>query len=212
MRGRLVGPAHPDYAESLNHLAKLLAERASYDSAELLYGDALAIRLDRLGPAAPQVAETLSDLASLHAMRGRYGAADSLFREALTIRTSNQDVLSPEVTRTLKDLGWVYHRAGDYGRVAKDLESSAAEFLARIPIEPGTHVLDVACGTGQIAFATASVGALVTGIDIAPNLIQQARARAKAQGMQRRTRTLCAMGDCLPQAVSMFPMRIAWGE
>jgi SAM-dependent methyltransferase len=75
---------------------------------------------------------------------------------------------------------------GDYGLVAKDLESSAAEFLARIPIEPGTRVLDVACGSGQVAFPAARAGAHVTGVDIAPNWIEQGRARAKAEGIDVR--------------------------
>ena len=76
--------------------------------------------------------------------------------------------------------------AGDYGVVAKNLEASALEFLARIPIEPGTRVLDVACGTGQMAFPVAAAGARVTGIDIAPGLIEQARARAESEGADIR--------------------------
>ena len=68
--------------------------------------------------------------------------------------------------------------AGDYGVVAQNLESSAKEFLSRIPIDQNSRVLDVACGTGQIAFPAHQAGASVVGIDIAPNLIDQARARA----------------------------------
>ena len=73
--------------------------------------------------------------------------------------------------------------AGDYGVVAKNLEASALDFLARIPVEPGSRVLDVACGTGQLAFPAARAGARVAGIDIAPNLIEQARARADFEGV-----------------------------
>ena len=72
---------------------------------------------------------------------------------------------------------------GDYGIVAKGLEVSAAEFLARIPFESGTRLLDLACGTGQIAFPAARAGAQVVGVDIAPNWIEQARARAKTEGL-----------------------------
>lgn len=73
--------------------------------------------------------------------------------------------------------------AGDYGAVARDLEASAAEFLSRIPFEPGTKLLDVACGTGQIALPAARSGAIVTGIDIAENSLDQARTRAKEEGL-----------------------------
>jgi SAM-dependent methyltransferase len=73
--------------------------------------------------------------------------------------------------------------AGDYGLIAKGLESSAAEFLARISFEPGTKLLDLACGTGQIAFPAVKAGAHVIGVDIAPNWIEQARVRAKKEGL-----------------------------
>ncbi|UCE89896.1 MAG: class I SAM-dependent methyltransferase, partial [Pseudomonadota bacterium] len=73
--------------------------------------------------------------------------------------------------------------AGDYGRVAWDLQDSALQFMSRIPIEPGTRLLDLACGTGQIALPAARAGAHATGIDIASNLIAQARALAAAEGL-----------------------------
>lgn len=75
---------------------------------------------------------------------------------------------------------------GDYGRFAVYLQSSALEFLERIPIEPGVRFLDVACGAGQIAIPAARAGADVTGVDIAPNWIAQARARAEAEGVTAR--------------------------
>ena len=76
--------------------------------------------------------------------------------------------------------------AGDYGHFAKYLEPSALEFLARLPIQVGTHLLDVACGAGQIAIPAARAGAQVTGVDIATNSIEQARARAQAEGLNVR--------------------------
>ena len=76
--------------------------------------------------------------------------------------------------------------SGDYGRFATYLEAGALEFLSRINIEPGTRVLDVACGAGQTAIPMSRAGAKVTGIDIAPNLIEQARARAQAENLDVR--------------------------
>ena len=73
--------------------------------------------------------------------------------------------------------------AGDYGRFAKYLEPGALEFLERLAVAPGTRMLDVACGAGQIAFPAARAGVRVTGIDIAANLIEQARAGAKAEAL-----------------------------
>jgi 2-polyprenyl-3-methyl-5-hydroxy-6-metoxy-1,4-benzoquinol methylase len=70
--------------------------------------------------------------------------------------------------------------SGDYGHFATYLEPGAMEFLSRIDIQPGTRVLDVACGAGQTAIPLSRRGAKVTGIDIASNLIEQARLRAQA--------------------------------
>ena len=76
--------------------------------------------------------------------------------------------------------------SGDYGHFATYLEPGALEFLSRIKIEPGARVLDVACGAGQTAIPMARAGAKVTGIDIAANLIEQARARAQAENLDAR--------------------------
>ena len=73
--------------------------------------------------------------------------------------------------------------SGDYGHFAKYLEPGALEFLARLSVEPGTRMLDVGCGAGQIAIPAARAGVKVTGVDIAANLIEQARARARAEGL-----------------------------
>jgi SAM-dependent methyltransferase len=71
--------------------------------------------------------------------------------------------------------------AGDFGKIAQYSAKGAEEFAARLGIPPGTRVLDVACGTGNLAIPVARVGARVSGVDIAPNLLEQARARAAAE-------------------------------
>lgn len=76
--------------------------------------------------------------------------------------------------------------SGDYGVFAKYLEPGALEFLARLAVTPGTRMLDVGCGAGQIAIPAARAGAQVTGIDIATNLIEQAQVRAAAAGVKAR--------------------------
>jgi len=64
--------------------------------------------------------------------------------------------------------------AGDFGEIAKSFEIGAREFVAGLGIAKGQTVLDVACGTGNTAIPAARAGAVVTGIDIAPNLVEQA--------------------------------------
>jgi SAM-dependent methyltransferase len=93
--------------------------------------------------------------------------------------------LSPEM-QTLKTRLKATWMAGDYGHFAKYLEPGALEIFARLNIKPGERLLDVACGAGQLAFPAARSGAIVTGVDIAANLIEQARARAAAEGLNIR--------------------------
>src|SRR5690349_15924153 len=46
---------------------------------------------------------------------------------------------------------------------------------AAAPLEAGSRALDLACGTGDIAFELAKVGAWVTALDITPGMIELAR-------------------------------------
>lgn len=73
--------------------------------------------------------------------------------------------------------------AGDFGEIAAYIQSHADDFIDRRSITPGTRILDVACGTGNLAIPAARAGGVVTGIDIADNLIEQARARADQENL-----------------------------
>ena len=74
--------------------------------------------------------------------------------------------------------------AGDFGQIARLNERSAEEFVDRLSLVPGMRVLDIACGTGNQSIPAARAGAHVTGVDIAPNLLQQARERARKENLK----------------------------
>ncbi|HZM22309.1 MAG TPA: class I SAM-dependent methyltransferase [Anaerolineales bacterium] len=93
--------------------------------------------------------------------------------------------MTPEM-ETLKTRLKATWMSGDYGHFAKYLEPGALEFLSHITMEPGMRILDVACGAGQTSIPMSRAGAKVTGIDIATNLIEQARARAQAENLDAR--------------------------
>jgi ubiquinone/menaquinone biosynthesis C-methylase UbiE len=76
--------------------------------------------------------------------------------------------------------------AGDYDRFSRFMESSAVEFLDRLSIPQGASLLDVACGSGQLALIAARRGVQVTGVDIAANSILAARQRAQAEALPAR--------------------------
>ena len=73
---------------------------------------------------------------------------------------------------------------GDYDVFARYMEKDAEAFYQRLGIKPGTRLLDVACGAGQLALIAARAGAVVTGCDIATNWIEKARTRAAAEGLK----------------------------
>lgn len=86
--------------------------------------------------------------------------------------------------------------AGDYDRFSRYMESGAREFYERLPVAPGCRFLDVGCGSGQLALMAAKDGLEVTGVDIAGNWVE--RARARAQGENLRARFEEADAEALP--------------
>lgn len=76
--------------------------------------------------------------------------------------------------------------AGDFGQIATFISGEAENFVARLKLRPGAKYLDVACGTGNSAIPAAKAGAQVTGVDIATNLLAQARKRAADEQLDIR--------------------------
>lgn len=97
--------------------------------------------------------------------------------------------------------------AGDFGQIARTIENVAEEFMARQPLRPGAHVLDVACGTGNLAVIAARPGCTVWGIDIARNLICQARIRAAEKGL--RINFMEADAEDLPFDAGQFDLVVS---
>lgn len=73
--------------------------------------------------------------------------------------------------------------AGEYERTAAELEPVARAVVAMAALTRGERVIDLACGTGNVALIAAANGAQVVGIDAAPRLLEVARERARAQGV-----------------------------
>lgn len=84
------------------------------------------------------------------------------------------------------------------------MESSAVGFLDRLSVPQGASLLDVACGSGQLALIAARRGVRVTGVDIAANSILAARKRAQAKGLPARFDEGDA--EALPYAAASFDM------
>jgi phosphoethanolamine N-methyltransferase len=83
--------------------------------------------------------------------------------------------------------------------------AEVARILERLDLS-GATVLDIGCGNGGAAFAIAEQhgAAHVTGIDVAGNLIDQARARAGERGLDARVSFLRVEPGPLPFAPGEF--------
>jgi SAM-dependent methyltransferase len=95
-----------------------------------------------------------------------------------TAQTSDLDALKSRLKATWMD--------GNYDRFSRLMEASAVEFLDRLRVPPRAALLDVACGSGQLALIAARRGVNVTGVDIATNAILAARARAAEAKLDAR--------------------------
>jgi ubiquinone/menaquinone biosynthesis C-methylase UbiE len=90
----------------------------------------------------------------------------------------------PEINfDTLKTQMRATWMSGDFGVIAQYTAKAAEKFVSHLPIQRGSRVLDVACGTGNTAIPAARAGAIVTGVDIASNLLAQARQRSAQEGL-----------------------------
>ncbi|HVQ59658.1 MAG TPA: methyltransferase domain-containing protein [Solirubrobacterales bacterium] len=74
--------------------------------------------------------------------------------------------------------------SGSYAAVAERLILEPPyRLIERIGLEPGLELLDIATGTGNAAIPAAIDGARVTGLDLTPELLDQARERAAVVGV-----------------------------
>jgi len=83
-----------------------------------------------------------------------------------------------EAIKARQRLAW---QDGDYPRVGNTLQIMAENLVEAANVHAGQRVLDVACGQGNAAIAAARRFADATGVDYAPNLLEQGRERAKAE-------------------------------
>lgn len=71
----------------------------------------------------------------------------------------------------------------EYERIAERFAPIHEALIERVAVEAGEQFLDVATGTGEVALRAARIGAHVTGLDLAPALLEQARVKADQEGL-----------------------------
>jgi ubiquinone/menaquinone biosynthesis C-methylase UbiE len=90
----------------------------------------------------------------------------------------------PSALEELKTKQQKIWSSGDYGKIAWITVPIARELAEAVELRPGGRVLDVATGTGHVALEAARTLCEVTGIDYVPELVDVARRRAEAEGLE----------------------------
>ncbi len=70
-----------------------------------------------------------------------------------------------------------------FENIAENIADTHAALVERLAPRPGERWLDLACGTGDVAFHASRAGAEVTGSDLSPTLVETARRRAGELGL-----------------------------
>jgi ubiquinone/menaquinone biosynthesis C-methylase UbiE len=92
----------------------------------------------------------------------------------------------------LKQKQSVVWGTGPYQNITETITDIHACVIEKLDPQPRVKWLDLACGTGAVAEGAAEAGADVTGVDLAPALIETAKERARERGLGIDYR----VGDC----------------
>jgi len=87
-------------------------------------------------------------------------------------------------TATIKQRQQAAWAAGDYAAVGTRLLLTAELLCEAVDLRAGELVLDVACGNGNASLAAARRFCQVVGVDYVPALLDRARQRARAEGLE----------------------------
>lgn len=79
--------------------------------------------------------------------------------------------------------------SGDFAVVAARIALTGEALADAADLRAGWRVLDIGCGSGNATLAAARSGTKVTGVDYVPAVLDRARARAAAEGLDIEFRT-----------------------
>jgi ubiquinone/menaquinone biosynthesis C-methylase UbiE len=113
-----------------------------------------------------------------------------------TVRESSPGMPPPIDLAAVKAKQQATWSSGDYAVIGTTLQIVGETLSEAADVSAGDRVLDVACGNGNAALAAARRHAVVTGVDYVPALLDRARARAAADGLELELRV--ADAEALP--------------
>ncbi len=131
LRKAVQGEKHPDYARSLNDLARLYQAQGDYAKAEPIFRQALELLEAVPGEKHFLYAASLNNLAELYRTQGQYGKAEPLYRQAVELFKSRRGGKHPAYATSLNNLALLYQDQGDYAK-AEPLYRQALELTKAI--------------------------------------------------------------------------------
>src|SRR3954469_4348558 len=105
-------------------------------------------------------------------------------RRGRPMSTTQTQTTDTDIDTALKAKHRAMWALGDYHAVATEIIPALGPVLVEAAgITAGEHVLDVAAGAGNVAIPAAAAGAHVVATDLTPELLDQGRDDAAAQGV-----------------------------
>lgn len=124
IRENMLGPDHPDAANSLTNLGIALGEQGRHAEAVTLFERALEIRERSFGPDDPRVAQALINLAHSYDEQGQFSETEALDKRALAIWENALGPDHPHTAFAVVNLAHEYMRQGRYAE-AEPLQKRA---------------------------------------------------------------------------------------
>jgi tetratricopeptide (TPR) repeat protein len=122
IRERILGPEHPQVADTLSLLGHVFYSLGSYSEAALLYQRALTIYEKTRGPEHPHTLRAHYHLARLYRRQGRYNEAVMLYQKTYFLQEITLGPEHPRTVDSLRELAELYRRQGKYAEALPLLE------------------------------------------------------------------------------------------
>lgn len=97
---------------------------------------------------------------------------------------------------------------GDFTRIAEAMRESGEAFVSTLGITKDLTILDLGCGDGNTAIPEAKLQAKVLGVDIAGNLVEAGKARARKEELSNCTFQLGDASDLYDLADGSFDVTV----
>jgi ubiquinone/menaquinone biosynthesis C-methylase UbiE len=123
---------------------------------------------------------------------------------ATTATTTPASTPDFEAIKTRQQATWA---SGDFGRIGVQLQIVGESLAEAVDVRAGERVLDVAAGNGNASLAAARRYGEVTSTDYVPELLEQGRRRAEAEGLPMTIRV--ADAERLPFAAGEFDVAVS---